>query len=94
MECMTDSAHFSEIRSLCYTGYLPSLWTPFDDTDIPFELFYVKKKFDESYLQNAEKLRAQTSWGKRGDQNKYLLSRNYMLEMRSWSAMDRQSGSD
>ena len=29
-----------------------------------------------------------------GDQNKDLLSSNCMLDMRPWSAMDYQSGSD
>ena len=46
------------------------------------------------YTQNAEILHALTSWGDRGDQNKHLMSRNCMSEMRPCSATDRQIQSD
>jgi len=44
-------------------------------------------------IQNAEKLHAQTSWVERGDQNKYLFSRNCVSETRPCSATNRQIGS-
>jgi hypothetical protein len=45
-------------------------------------------------VQSVEKLHAQTSWGDKREQNKDLLSSNYMSNMNLCSAMDHRSGSD
>ena len=46
------------------------------------------------FKYDAENLQAQTAWGDRTAQDKDLLTRNCMSDMRPCSATERQSGSD
>ena len=48
----------------------------------------------EFLIDDVEKLHAQTSWGDKGNQNKDVLPRHRMSDMRPCSATDRQIGSD
>ena len=55
----------------------------------------LNKKYTIQWIQGAEKLHAQISWGDRGGQNKDVLSRSCMCEMRPCcGATERQIGSD
>ena len=53
-----------------------------------------KKKLTSQYIHGGEKLHAQTLCSDRRDQNKDLLSRNYMSEMCPCSTTDHQIGSE